>query len=85
VLVRNHHRATQRAWPLIAAMAVVALLLAVSAAPMSAAAPAKIELSGISVTPRTGTPKTTIVVSVVYRSLRGTHADQVTAAIDGKD
>jgi hypothetical protein len=67
-------------------MAVVMFLLAVSAAPMSAAG-SKIKLSDISVAPRTGTPKTTVVVSVVVSWDKGpdSRVDRVTATIGGKD
>jgi hypothetical protein len=84
VLVRNRRRATRHAWPWVAALATATFLLALMAAPMSAA-PTKIELSNASVSPRSGTPKTTIVISVVYKSGKGGRAGQMTAAIGGTD
>jgi len=84
VLVRNRHRAAHRAWPWIAAMATAMFLLAIMAAPMSAA-PSKIQLSAASVSPRTGTPKTTIVITVTFQSGKGGRAGQMTAAIGGTD
>ncbi len=84
MLVRNRHRAAPRAWPWIAAMATAMFLLAIMAAPMSAA-PSKIQLSAASVSPRTGTPKTTIVITVTFQSGKGGRAGQMTAAIGGTD
>src|SRR4051812_2423649 len=54
------------------------------AAPMSAA-PSKIQLSNASVSPRTGTPNTTVVITVVYQSGKGGRAGQMNAAIGGTD
>ncbi|MFL5669686.1 MAG: hypothetical protein ACJ77U_09900 [Chloroflexota bacterium] len=84
MLVRNRRRATHSAWPWIAALATATFLLALMAAPMSAA-PSKIQLSNASVSPRTGTPKTTVVITVLYQSGKGGRAGQMNAAIDGTD
>ena len=84
MLVGNHRRATHHALPWIAALATAMLLLAIMAAPMSAA-PSKIQLSAASVSPRTGTPKTTIVITVMFQSGKGGRAGQMTAAIGGTD
>ena len=65
-------------------MATAMFLLAIMAAPMSAA-PSKIQLSAASVSPRTGTPKTTIVITVMFQSGKGGRAGQMTAAIGGTD
>ena len=84
MLIRNRRRARQRAWPWFAAVATAMFLLALTAAPMSAA-PSKIQLSAVSVSPRTGTPKTTIVITVMYQSVKGGRAGQMTASIGGTD
>jgi hypothetical protein len=65
-------------------MATAMFLLAIMAAPMSAA-PSKIQLSAATVSPRTGTPKTTIVITVMFQSGKGGRAGQMTAAIGGTD
>src|SRR6476646_1228389 len=65
-------------------MATAMFLLAIMAAPMSAA-PSKIQLSAASVSPRTGTPRTTIVITVMFQSGKGGRAGQMTAAIGGTD
>ena len=64
MLVGNGQRRTHRAWSSIAVGAVIAFLFAMWAAPMSAAG-GSAQLSSVSVTPRTGTPKTQIVITVV--------------------
>ena len=55
-------------------------MLAVFAAPMSAAG-SSTKLSGATVTPRTGTVTTTIVITVLYQNAKGFHAPRVTATV----
>ena len=82
--IGNHRWTAHRAWSLIATAAAVALMLAVFAAPMSAAAN-KTHLSAASVSPRTGTPKTVVVVTVVYQNERKSPAESVTLHIGAQD
>ncbi len=71
-----------RTW--LGALAIAALLLAAFAAPISAA-PERTRLSSAAVSPRTGTPATTIVISVVYQNEKGSRAESVSARIGSTD
>ena len=67
-----------RSW--LGASVVTVLLLCVFAAPISAASAAT-NLSGATVSPRSGTPSTTVVITVTYRNNKGASPDRVTAKI----
>jgi len=67
-----------RTW--LGASVVTVLLLCVFAAPISAASPAT-TLSGATVSPRSGTPSTTIVITVTYKNKAGARPDRVTAKV----
>ena len=67
-----------RSW--LGASVVTVLLLCVFAAPISAASPAT-TLSGATVSPRSGTPSTTIVITVTYKNKAGARPDRVTAKV----
>ena len=73
MLIRNRRWTAHRAWSWIGVAAVVALMLAVFAAPMSAAG-SSTKLSGATVTPRSGTVTTPIVITVLYQNAKGSHA-----------
>jgi len=68
-------------WSRIAALAGAALLLVSLVVPVTAAGPNR--LSGADVSPRTGTPTTTIVATVWYRSNDGSEPEWVRVAFDG--
>jgi hypothetical protein len=71
-----------RSW--LAASAVAMLLLVLFAAPISAAAGVP-KLSDAVVAPRTGTPKSTIVITVTYQNDKGWPAASVTARVGTVD
>jgi hypothetical protein len=75
---RRNRTHTVRSW--LAAAAVAMLLLVLCAAPISAAA-GSTKLSGAGVSPRTGTPASTIVITVTYSSDKGWAAERVTARV----
>ena len=72
-----------RSW--LVASVVAMLLLVLFAAPISAASAGVPKLTGGVVTPRTGTPKSTIVITVTYASDKGWAAEQVTARVGTVD
>jgi hypothetical protein len=72
-----------RSW--LVASVVAMLLLVLFAAPISAAAAGAPRLTGAVVTPRTGTPSTTIVITVTYSSDKGFAAESVTARVGTVD
>src|SRR5215218_5171185 len=78
---RNRTHAV-RSW--LGASVATLLLLAVFAAPISAAAGTS-KLSNATVAPRSGTVATTIVVTVTYQNTKGSRAQTVTARIGGVD
>jgi len=80
VLIRNRRWTAREAWSWTATAAAFALMLAVFAAPVSAAS-STTRLSGATVTPRTGTPTTTVVITVVYQNDKGSRAERVTANV----
>jgi hypothetical protein len=69
-----------RSW--LGASVAAVVLLALFAAPISAASGAT-KLSSPVVTPRTGTTATTVVASVTYMNTKGSRAETVTARIGG--
>ena len=84
MLVRNRRWTAHRAWSWVTAAAVVALMLAVFAAPMAAAANGT-TLSASTVTPRIGSPTTTFVITVVYANDAGSPAERVAIQIGDRD
>jgi hypothetical protein len=79
---RRNRKHEARAW--VGAFAAVGLLLVALASPMSAAS-GKTTLSGVVVSPRTGTTATMIAVTVVYENAAGSRAELVSARIAGVD
>ena len=79
---RRNRAHTVRSW--LAASAVAMLLLVLFAAPISAAA-GNTKLTGAGVSPRTGTPASTIVITVTYSSDKGWAAERVTARVGSAD
>ena len=71
-----------RSW--LGASAVAMLLLVLFAAPISAAG-STTTLSNATVSPRSGTTATTIVVTVTYKNSKGSRAESVIARIGGAD
>jgi hypothetical protein len=69
-----------RSHALVAAIAAAAMALAVGVLPVAATS---VRLKDPSVSPRTGTPNTTIVFEVVYENKEGSEADWVRVRIDG--
>ena len=72
-----------RSW--LVASVVAMLLLVLFAAPIAAAAAGAPKLTGPVVSPRTGTPSSTIVISVTYSSDKGWAAESVTARVGTVD
>ncbi len=84
MFVRNRRWTAHRAWSWVAVAAVVALTLAVFAAPMSAAATGT-TLSASTVTPRIGSTTTTFVITVVYANDASSPAQRVAVRIGDRD
>lgn len=81
MLVWHRRKKAQAAQSWLGAFAAIALLLVAFAAPISAAQGGNTTLTNAVVSPRTGTPSTTIVISVVYQNQNGSQAERVTATI----
>ena len=81
MLVWHRREKAQAAQSWLGAFAAIALLLVAFAAPISAAQGGTTTLTNAVVSPRTGTPSTTIVISVVYQNHNGSQAESVTATI----
>ncbi|MEA2611910.1 MAG: hypothetical protein QOG32_1636 [Chloroflexota bacterium] len=80
LLVRHRRKRRQVAQSWLGAMVATGLLLVAFAGPI-AAAQGNTSLSNAVVSPRTGTPTTTIAISVVYRSQNQSRAQAVSAQI----
>ena len=76
MVVTERRRAPRGARSWVGALAVASLLLIALAVPMDAAS-SKTKLSAAAVSPRSGTPSTTIVVTVVYQNANGSRAETV--------
>jgi hypothetical protein len=81
LLVWHRRKKAQVAQSWLGAFAAIALLLVAFAAPISAAQGGNATLTDAAVSPRTGTPSTTIVISVVYHNQNGSPAERVTATM----
>ena len=84
MVVGQHREKGREARSWVGALAAATMLLVMLAAPMSAAA-ATTSLSDAVVSPRDGTTATTILITVVYRNVKGSRADQVTAGVGEMD
>jgi hypothetical protein len=84
VLLKEPRKATRGAWSWMGASAAAALLLAALVVPTSAASD-KTKLSAATVSPRSGTTATTIVITVLYQNAQGSSAEVVTAHIGTVD
>jgi hypothetical protein len=81
LLVWHRRKKAQAAQSWLGAFAAIALLLVAFAAPISAAQDGTTTLTNAVVSPRTGTPSTSIMISVVYQNHNGSQAESVTATI----